>query len=220
MQRSSAPANSSGPIIAMTITLAAVYAPIGLQGGLTGSLFREFAFTLAGAVTISGVVALTLSPMMSAKLLKPGIAEHGLAGRIARDFKRIRAVYGRLLDGTLDARPAVYMVWVVVSLLAVPMFIMSPVELAPVEDQGVIFGIFDAAANSTLDQTSTYRGGGQPGVSQRAGNGLHLPDHRFRPTASAAWWSSRGASASARSFRSCPRCSKNCVPSRASGCSR
>ena len=145
-----------GPIIAMTITLAAVYAPIGLQGGLTGSLFREFAFTLAGAVTISGVVALTLSPMMSAKLLKPGIAEHGLAGRIARDFIRIRAVYGRLLDVTLDARPAVYMVWGVVSLLAVPMFIMSPVELAPVEDQGVIFGIFDAAANSTLDQTSAY----------------------------------------------------------------
>ena len=68
-----------GPIIAMTITLAAVYAPIGLQGGLTGALFREFAFTLAGAVTISGIVALTLSPMMSAKLLKPGIEEHGLA---------------------------------------------------------------------------------------------------------------------------------------------
>jgi multidrug efflux pump len=75
-----------GPIVAMTITLAAVYTPIGLQGGLTGSLFREFAFTLAGAVAISGVVALTLSPMMSAKLLKPGINEHGLAGRIARDF--------------------------------------------------------------------------------------------------------------------------------------
>ncbi|MBI5581476.1 MAG: efflux RND transporter permease subunit [Deltaproteobacteria bacterium] len=145
-----------GPIIAMTITLAAVYAPIGLQGGLTGSLFREFAFTLAGAVTISGVVALTLSPMMSATLLRSGIAEHGLAGRIARDFKRIRAVYGRWLDATLDSRPAVYMIWGVVSLLAVPMFIMSPVELAPVEDQGVIFGIFDAAANSTLDQTSQY----------------------------------------------------------------
>jgi multidrug efflux pump len=145
-----------GPIIAMTITLAAVYLPIGLQGGLTGSLFREFAFTLAGAVTISGIVALTLSPVMSAKLLKPGIEEHGLAGRIARAFKRIRAVYGRLLDGTLKARPAVYLVWVVVSLLAVPMFIMAPKELAPTEDQGVIFGILDAAANSTLDQTSRY----------------------------------------------------------------
>jgi len=143
-----------GPIIAMTVTLAAVYLPIGLQGGLTGSLFREFAFTLAGAVTISGIVALTLSPLMSAKLLKPGIEEHGLAGRIARDFKRIRAFYGRLLDGTLNARPAVYLVWVVVSLLAIPMFIMAPKELAPTEDQGVIFGILDAAANATLDQTS------------------------------------------------------------------
>ncbi len=145
-----------GPIIAMTITLAAVYAPIGLQGGLTGSLFREFAFTLAGAVTISGVVALTLSPMMSAKLLRPGLAEHGLAGRINRGFDRLKAMYGRLLDGTLRSRPAVYLVWLVVSLLAVPMFVMSPVELAPTEDQGVIFGILDAAANSTLDQTSRY----------------------------------------------------------------
>ncbi len=145
-----------GPIIAMTITLAAVYAPIGLQGGLTGSLFREFAFTLAGAVTISGVVALTLSPMMSANLLKPGLEEHGLAGRIARDFKRLRVFYGRLLAGTLKVRPAVYLVWIGISLAAVPMFLMSPVELAPTEDQGVIFGILDAAANSTLDQTSRY----------------------------------------------------------------
>ncbi len=145
-----------GPIVAMTITLAAVYAPIGLQGGLTGSLFREFAFTLAGAVIISGVVALTLSPMMSAKLLKPGIEERGFAGKIARDFKRFRAFYGRLLDATLNARPAVYLIWLAVSLLTVPMFIMSPKELAPTEDEGVIFGIIDASANSTLDLTSRY----------------------------------------------------------------
>ena len=145
-----------GPIIAMTVTLAAVYAPIGLQGGLTGSLFREFAFTLAGAVTISGVVALTLSPMMSAKLLQAGQEDRGLAGRINRDFDRCKGLYGRLLTGTLRYRPAVYMVWVVLSLLAIPMFRMSSVELAPIEDQGVIFGILDAAANSTLDQTSRY----------------------------------------------------------------
>jgi multidrug efflux pump len=145
-----------GPIIAMTITLAAVYAPIGLQGGLTGSLFREFAFTLAGAVTISGVVALTLSPMMSANLLKAGTGERGLAGHIARNFNRLRAFYGRRLDATLNARPAVYLVWIVVSLLTIPMFMMSPVELAPTEDQGVIFGILDASANSTLDQNSRY----------------------------------------------------------------
>ena len=145
-----------GPIIAMTITLAAVYLPIGLQGGLTGSLFREFAFTLAGAVTISGVVALTLTPVMSSRLLKPGMDEHGLAGRISRGFKRIRNVYGRLLDYTLNARPAVYTVWIVISLLTIPLFTMSAKELAPVEDQGVIFGIVDAAANSTLDQNSGF----------------------------------------------------------------
>jgi multidrug efflux pump len=145
-----------GPIIAMTVTLAAVYAPIGLQGGLTGSLFREFAFTLAGAVTISGVVALTLSPVMCARLLAPGLAERGLAGRITRDFKRFTAFYGRWLDRTLAARPAVYLVWIAVSLLALPMFSMSPRELAPTEDQGVVFGILDASANSTLDQTRIY----------------------------------------------------------------
>lgn len=145
-----------GPIIAMTITLAAVYAPIGLQGGLTGALFREFAFTLAGAVTISGIVALTLSPMMSAKLLKPGLSEHGLAGRINRGFEGLKALYGRLLDQTLKARPAVYIAWIVITLLTIPMFKMSATELAPSEDQGVIFGILDAAANSTLEQTSHY----------------------------------------------------------------
>ncbi len=145
-----------GPIIAMTITLAAVYLPIGLQGGLTGSLFREFAFTLAGAVTISGIVALTLSPLMSSRLLKPGLEEHGLPGRIARDFGRLRRFYGRCLDKTLAARPAVYSVWLVVSLLTVPMYVMSAKELAPTEDEGVIFSILDASANSTLDLNSHF----------------------------------------------------------------
>ncbi len=144
------------PLISMTVTLAAVYAPIGLQGGLTGSLFREFAFTLAGAVFISGIVALTLSPMMSSRLLKAGMTEHGFAGKIERDFKKIRNLYSRLLNKTLNARPAVYMVWILLSLLTIPMFKMSAKELAPAEDQGVIFGILDAAANSTLDQTSLY----------------------------------------------------------------
>ncbi len=145
-----------GPIIAMTVTLAAVYAPIGFQGGLTGALFREFAFTLAGAVVVSGVVALTLSPMMSATLLVPGMANRGLAGRISRGFGRIRRIYGRWLATTLAARPAVYLVWLVISLLSAPMFMMSAKELAPTEDQGVVFGILDAAANATLDQTSRF----------------------------------------------------------------
>jgi len=143
-----------GPIIATTVVLAAVYAPIGIQGGLTGSLFREFAFTLTGAVIVSTVVALTLSPVMSAKLLRTGMSERGLAGRIARGFKRLSASYGRLLDKTLQARPAVYTVWILLGLAAVPLYMMSPKELAPTEDQGVVFGIVDAAANATLDQTS------------------------------------------------------------------
>ncbi len=144
------------PLIAMTVTLAAVYAPIGLQGGLTGSLFREFAFTLAGAVFISGIVAVTLSPMMSSRLLKAGMTEHGFAGKIERDFRKIHNFYSKLLNKTLNARPAVYMVWILLSLLTIPMFNMSAKELAPAEDQGVIFGILDAAADSTLDQTSLY----------------------------------------------------------------
>jgi len=144
------------PVIAMTITLAAVYAPIGLQGGLTGSLFREFAFTLAGAVLISGIVALTLSPVMSSKLLDAGREEHGFAGRINRDFDRLRRLYGRVLDATLSARPAVYLVWIGLSLLAIPMFLMAPKELAPMEDQGFVMGIVEASADATIDQTTFY----------------------------------------------------------------
>jgi multidrug efflux pump len=145
-----------GPVIAMTITLAAVYAPIGLQGGLTGSLFREFAFTLAGAVLISGIVALTLSPLMSSKLLNAGREEHGLTGRINRTFDQLRRAYAKVLDATLSARPAVYIVWITLSLLAIPFYQMSPKELAPLEDQSVILGIVEAPANATIDQTTFY----------------------------------------------------------------
>jgi len=145
-----------GPVIAMTITLAAVYAPIGLQGGLTGSLFREFAFTLAGAVFISGVVALTLSPLMSSRLLKPGGEDHGLTGKINHGFDRLRKAYSRVLDGTLSARPAVYIVWIVLSLLTVPLYMFSNKELAPTEDQGFTLGIVDADATATIDQRTFY----------------------------------------------------------------
>src|ERR671922_2114466 len=94
-----------GPIIAMTITLAAVYAPVGIQGGLTGSLFREFAFTLAGAVVVSGIVALTLSPMMGAKLLRPAVSERGFAAWINRRFDSVRNGYTHALTSTLHYRP-------------------------------------------------------------------------------------------------------------------
>src|SRR6185312_8476813 len=145
-----------GPVIAMTITLAAVYAPIGLQGGLTGSLFREFAFTLAGAVFISGVVALTLSPVMSAKLIKGGHEEEGLVGKINHTFDWIRRQYSRVLDGTLAARPAVYIIWIVLSVLTVPMYMFASKELAPSEDQGVVFGYVQSDANASIDQRSFY----------------------------------------------------------------
>src|SRR4051812_11868167 len=111
-----------GPIIAMTVTLAAVYTPIALQGGLTGALFREFALTLAGAVFISGVVALVLSPMMAANLLKAGHSDRGFAGIVNRTFDRFRDWYGSHLDRTLQARPAVYIIWGGISLITAFMY--------------------------------------------------------------------------------------------------
>ena len=145
-----------GPIIAMTITLAAVYAPIGIQGGLTGALFREFAFTLAGAVVVSGVVALTLSPMMGSKLLRSGDTERGFAGIVNRRFENVRNLYGRLLSGTLKYRPVVLTLWAIVAVLMIPFYMFSQRELAPAEDQGVVFGVIQSSANSTLDQTNLF----------------------------------------------------------------
>jgi multidrug efflux pump len=147
-----------GPVIAMTITLAAVYAPIAFQGGLTGSLFREFALTLAGAVFISGIVALTLSPVMSSKLLSHEREEHGLAGRINRNFDRLKNFYARVLDWTLARRPMVYTVWIGLFLLTIPMFSMAwkAKEPAPNEDQGVIFGALETPPDATIEQTSFY----------------------------------------------------------------
>jgi multidrug efflux pump len=145
-----------GPIIAMTITLAAVYTPVAIQGGLTGALFREFAFTLAGAVLVSGVVALTLSPMMGSKLLREGDAEKGFAGIINRNFERFKNFYMRLLGGTLQYRPVVLTLWVLVLLLIVPFYMFSQKELAPAEDQGVVFGVIQSPANATIDQTNLF----------------------------------------------------------------
>jgi multidrug efflux pump len=145
-----------GPIIAMTITLAAVYAPVGIQGGLTGTLFREFAFTLAAAVIVSGVVALTLSPMMGSRLLRTGDSTRGFAGMINRNFARLRTRYANVLAGTLRFRPVVLTLWLLVAVLIVPFYMFSQRELAPAEDQGVVFGIVQAAANSTVEQTTLF----------------------------------------------------------------
>ena len=144
-----------GPVIATTLVLVAVYLPIAFQGGLTGSLFREFALTLSGAVVVSSVVALTLSPMLSSKVITSG--EHkGLAKRINDGFDRLRNIYGAVLRVSLQSRWVVYGAWIALTLICIPMFMVSSKELAPKEDQGVIFGIVDAPANQVVEENLRY----------------------------------------------------------------
>ena len=145
-----------GPIIAMTITLAAVYTPIGIQGGLTGALFREFAFTLAGAVLISGIVALTLSPMMASRLLRRGDDTRGYAGWVNRRFTSLQHGYVSLLATMLRNRGAVLSaagLWIAILPI---LYLLSPKELSPKEDQGIVFTIFQGSPFSTIDQTLLY----------------------------------------------------------------
>ncbi|MEI7799970.1 MAG: multidrug efflux protein [Opitutaceae bacterium] len=146
-----------GPVISMTITLAAVYAPIAFQGGLTGALFREFAMTLAGAVAVSGFVALTLSPMMSAYLLKDHDHEdQGLSGHINRGFDRIRDRYEKIIGASLGWVPVTITAAVLLTLLIVPFFMFAQRELAPKEDQGVVFSILQPSPTATIDQNSLF----------------------------------------------------------------
>jgi multidrug efflux pump len=145
-----------GPVIAMTITLAAVYAPIGFQGGLTGTLFREFAFTLVGAVVISGIVALTLSPMMCSRLLRHDSSKRGFAHLLDVTFDKVRLSYERILEGLMRTWPVMLIVPVVAAALIVPFFAMTPKELAPAEDQGLIIALGTGAADANLDQTAIY----------------------------------------------------------------
>ena len=145
-----------GPVIAMTITLAAVYAPIGLMGGLTGALFREFAFTLAGSVVVSGVVALTLSPMMSSWLLNDRVSEGRLAKIIERRMGVLTAGYERLLGRTLQARGAVLLVGAMVLVAIVVLFAGARRELAPQEDQGFVFVQTKAPQYANVDYTARY----------------------------------------------------------------
>lgn len=145
-----------GPIIAMTITLAVVYAPIGFQGGLTGMLFREFAFTLASAVVLSGVVAVTLSPIMSAKMLSVSGKEGALTRFVNMLFDRIQRAYGKVLERALDLRWAIALSTLLVGLAAIPFYQFSGKELAPVEDQGAIAVILQAAPDSTLESTKKW----------------------------------------------------------------
>ncbi len=145
-----------GPVVAMTITLAAVYAPIGFLTGLTGSLFREFAFTLAGAVIISGIVALTLSPMMCSMLLRHGVSDRGLTGLIERSFRAATDWYGRRLDRSLDYRPVTILFALAVLGTVYFLFTHTKAELAPPEDQGVIFAQSKGPQYANLDYTEAY----------------------------------------------------------------
>ncbi|MCP9450163.1 MAG: efflux RND transporter permease subunit [Nitrospira sp.] len=143
-----------GPIVAMTITLATVYAPIGFQGGLSGSLFLEFAITLAVAVVLSGVVAVTLSPVMSAWSVRPQGREGLLARLVDRAFASLHRTYGRLLDGALAIRWSIVASALLVTAAAWPLFFFSRQELAPVEDQSHISLFFEAAPDSTVAATN------------------------------------------------------------------
>ena len=144
------------PVVSMTITLAAVYAPIGFLTGLTGALFKEFALTLAGAVVISGIVALTLSPMMCALLLRHEQNPSGLAHRLDVLFDGLKVRYQRLLHGTLNSRPVV-LVFAVIVLCLIPVLLMfTHNELAPDEDQGVIFMMSNAPQTANLDYLNAY----------------------------------------------------------------
>jgi multidrug efflux pump len=145
-----------GPIIAMTITLAVVYAPIGFQGGLTGMLFREFAFALAAAVIVSGIVAITLSPVMSAAMVHPSGKESWLTRWVNNRFETIKRVYKALLTIGLQLRWSIVVATILTALAAAPLYLFSGKELAPVEDQSAIAVFLSAAPDATLKSTTHW----------------------------------------------------------------
>ena len=146
----------ASPILAMTVVLVAVYVPIGFQGGLTGALFTEFAFTLAGAVTVSGVVALTLSPMMCSRFFRPEQDEGRFVQAIDRTFAKVRNGYERTLNSLLNTWPVLIVLGVILFLLLGLMFKMSQSELAPEEDQGIVLSLVQGSPTATADQMQTY----------------------------------------------------------------
>lgn len=144
------------PVIAMTITLAAVYAPIGFMSGLTGALFKEFAFTLASAVIISGIIALTLSPMMCSKILSSNMKSASLTQRIDALFQTLRLQYKHGLHLLLNTRQ-IMLVFAVVVLLMLPyLYLKTPKETAPEEDQGFFFVIGTAPQSATLSYVEAF----------------------------------------------------------------
>jgi len=144
------------PVIVMTLTLAAVYAPIGFLGGLTGKLFIEFAFTLAGAVIVSGVVALTLSPMMCSRLLRHEGSSSRFVALLDRNFEALKRRYRRLLERTLANRPVVLVFAVAVFVSLFFLFRAVPQELAPQEDTGHVYVVGSGPLNSTIEHTLVF----------------------------------------------------------------
>jgi multidrug efflux pump len=144
------------PIIGMTITLAAVYAPIGFLSGMTGVLFKEFAFTLAVAVLISGVVALTLSPIMSAYACPPHGKENRATQTINHWFEQLQKTYTSMLEHCLQWQAQVLVVALFFSLLVIPFYLLSQQELAPVEDQNSINVVIEAPPQASLAYTTGY----------------------------------------------------------------
>ena len=162
MSRTEAALKSSrqllAPIVGMTLTLAVVYAPIGFLSGLTGVLFKEFAFTLAVAVLISGVVAITLSPIMSAYVCAEGGKEGRYTQWVNGRFLMLQNRYKKMLDATLDNNAQVAVVAIFFTLLILPFFVLSKQELAPTEDQGSISVITSGPPEASLDYTTRYMG--------------------------------------------------------------
>ncbi|WED43670.1 efflux RND transporter permease subunit [Legionella cardiaca] len=144
------------PVIAMTITLAAVYAPIGFMGGLTGALFKEFAFTLASAVVISGIIALTLTPMMCSKILTADISSGRFVHFLDDKFNKLKVRYQRALHSLLDTR-AIILVFAAVVLLVLPyLYSHTPDETAPEEDQGFFFVVGTAPQYATINYIEAF----------------------------------------------------------------
>src|SRR6266566_2548927 len=146
----------ASPVISMTLTLAAVYTPIGFLGGVTGTLFREFAFTLAGSVIISGIVAVTLSPMMCSMLLSRTMTQGRFARIIDNTFSRLAQWYGTRLERSLDYRPVTAMFAVAVFVALAFMYVNTKKELAPEEDQGVLFALTTGPQYANLDYSNAY----------------------------------------------------------------
>src|SRR5690606_2283847 len=146
----------TGPIIAISVVLIAVYLPVGFQGGLTGKLFTEFAFTLAGAVAVSAIVALTLSPMMCSRLFKPEQTETRLAKMVDHNLNVTLRIYQRLLRIALDSWKVVIAFGAIIVVLMLVMTKFSQRELAPPEDQGFAINLITGPATATLQQMEMY----------------------------------------------------------------